>query len=225
MKRVFQATLWVGVFGLFVMVNTSQAQRGGSWRNQTALILCDTLMLNQEKSDKVVEIYGEVSGKRMEEWRNSGTDFQSMGDEERRKMFTEYRQNVTADMKDKLKDMLSEKEMAVVEPILNLRVYSPDPELRALRLIELKDEQRQKIQPLSMVLGPKMVPSGFGFGGQQMDEAERTKLENEFQKEKTSFLATVKDILSEEQNKAWKEKTDEVNKELEEMREQMRQRQ
>jgi hypothetical protein len=225
MKRVFQATLWVGVFSLFVVVNTSQAQRGGSWRNQTALILCDALMLNQEKSDKVVEIYGEVSGKRMEEWRNSGTDFQSMGDEERRKMFTEYRQNVTADMKDKLKDMLSEKEMTVVEPILNLRVYSPDPELRALRLIELKDEQRKKIQPLSMVLGPKMVPASVGFGGQQMDEAERTKLENEFQKEKTSFLATVKDILDEEQNKAWKEKTDEVNKELEEMRERMRQRQ
>ncbi len=221
MKRITKSLICLVMLGMVITVISSQAQQR-SWRSQTPLVLCDVLMLDQEKSEKVVAVYGEVRQKLRDEWQNSGTDFRSMGDDERQKFFSKYQKDSAAGLKKGLKDVLSEKELVVVDAILAKRISMPDTELRALRLIELKEGQRKKIQPLAVALGKKMVPSSSRFFGSQMSDEEREKAEKAFQKEKTAFLPKVAGILSEDQNKAWKEKTEEVNKEIEEIRERRR---
>ncbi|MBN2328198.1 MAG: hypothetical protein JXR73_13705 [Candidatus Omnitrophica bacterium] len=224
MKRLLQIAL---LMGIVFAAGLTQAQPAptplvGDFRTQAALILSDALMLNQDLSDKVVEKYQAIGEKRRQDWQNSGVDFQNMSDEERRKFFDDYRKNVASDMKKELADILSEQEINEVETLMMIRAFSPDPELRGLRLIDLKDEQREKIQPMSLSLSKKMVPSQFGFFGEQMDEAEREKAQKTFDDEKAVLMAKVSEILTEEQKGFWKEKVDAINKELEEIRERMR---
>ncbi len=227
MKRAIQVML---LFGMVLAAGMAQAQPGGGapsplvgdFRVQAALILSDGLMLDEKQTDKVVSLYQEISEKRREEWRNSGADFQNMSDEERQKFFEDYRKKVTADMKKGLVDVLKENEIKEVEALMMIRVFSPDPELRGLRLLDLKEEQRQQIQPLSLALAKKIVPGQFGFFGSQISDEEREKAEKAFQEEKKGFLTKVNEILTEEQEDAWKEKVNAINKELEEIRERMR---
>ncbi len=227
MKHVIQIMLMLGMMGM-VLAGTSYAQPSpnesslvGDFRTQAALVLADVLVLDEETTDQVVELYQKAGEKRRQEWQNSGVDFRSMSNEERRKFFNTYRQNMAADMKKELKEILSEKQLEKVESIMMSRVIFPDPELRGLRLIELKDEQREKIQPLALSLGEKIVPSRFRFFGEQMDEAEREKAQKSFDEEKKSFLEGVNKVLSEEQQDAWKEKITAINKEIEVIRERM----
>lgn len=227
MGRVFQTLMGVGAIVLLAGVGISQAQPDssetplvGDFRTQAASMLSDALMLNAETTEKVVSVYQEIGEKRREEFQ--GVDFQSMGDEERRKFFDESQKKTIEGMKSGLKEILKEKDLNEVEAIMKVRAFSPIPELRGLRLIELKDEQRAKIQPLSIALAKKVVPPAFGFFGAQMDEAEREKAQKALEDEKAAFLPKVKEILSEEQNKAWQEKIDAINKELEIVRERMR---
>lgn len=227
MKQVVQIMLMLGMIGMVLTGNAyaqpsqNESSLVGNFRTQAALVLSDVLVLDKETTDKVVELYQKVGEKRRQEWQNSGVDFQSMSNEERRKFFNTYRQNVAADMKKELKEVVSEKQLEQVEFLMMLRVIFPDPELRGLRMIELKDEQREKIQPLALSLGKKIVPSQFRFFGEQMDEAEREKAQKTFEEEKKSFLEGVNNVLSEEQQEAWKEKIAAINKELKELRERM----
>jgi hypothetical protein len=226
MKQLIQVML---IMGIVFTSGLIQAQPGGEpsplvgdWRSQSALVLSDALMLNQEKTDKIVEIYRIIGEKRRQEMQDSGNDFQSMSDEERREWFTNYRKKVAADMAKDVKNILSDNELKEVEALMMIRTFSPVPELRGLRLIELKDEQRKKIQPMSIALSKKIVPGRFGFFGSQPDDTDREAAEKAFQEEKSKLIASVKEMLSEEQNIAWQEKIDAINKELEEIRERMR---
>jgi hypothetical protein len=222
MKRILQTVVWLGVLGMLASVNVSQAQQRGGFRSQAAEILCDVLVLNPETSEKVVAVYDEVRTKRRQEMRDSGADFQSMSDEERREFFEKYQKNTAADLKKELKGVLSEKELAEIEAILMRRLFLPDAELRALRLIDLKKDQQQKIQPLAIELGKKMVAGGSRFFGAEQSEEEREKAQKAFDEAKASFVTKVAGILSDAQNSAWKEKAKEVNTEIEEIRERMR---
>ncbi|MEW6237649.1 MAG: hypothetical protein AB1656_19875 [Candidatus Omnitrophota bacterium] len=221
MKR---AGLAIALLGIVVMLASAQDQQPPrrGFRGQAVMILCDVLMLNPELSEKVVTVYTDISAKRREAMQSGSVDFQSMSDQERRDFFTKMQKETAADMKKELKEVLSEKELEEVEGALTRRVFFPDAELRALRLLELKKEQREKLQPLAITLGKKMVPADSPFAGVQMEAAEREKAEKEYQKEKESFMTKAGEVLSEEQNNAWKEKVKEVNKEIEEMRERMR---
>ncbi|RJP33592.1 MAG: hypothetical protein C4527_04200 [Candidatus Omnitrophota bacterium] len=221
MRSIVRVVVLLIVLGMMITVDSSQAQQRGGFRSQTPQILCDVLVLNAEKSEKVIAAYDTVRQKQREEMQNSGVDFQSMSDEERREFMEKSQKNTIAALKTELKEVLSEKDFETVEAMMALRVFMPDAEMRGLRLIELKDEQRANIQPLAIALGKKMVP-GFRFFGAQMDESEREKALNEFQKEKTAFLAKVKEMLSDEQNSAWKEKSAEAQKEIDEIQERMR---
>jgi len=221
MKRVGLAIALLGMVAMLASAQDQQQPRRG-FRGQAAMILCDVLMLNPELSEKVVTVYNDISTKRREAMQSGSVDFQSMSDQERRDFFAKMQKETAADMKKELKEALSEKELEEIEGVLTKRVFFPDAELRALRQLDLKKEQREKLQPLSIALGKKMVPSNSPFGGVQMEAADREKAEKEFQKEKEAFMTKAAAVLSEEQNKAWKEKTEEVNKEIEAMRERMR---
>ncbi|MBN2327687.1 MAG: hypothetical protein JXR73_11090 [Candidatus Omnitrophica bacterium] len=218
MKHVMRSML-LGMLGLLIAANTTMAQQR-SFRSQTALIICDVLLLNQEKSEKVIAAYDEVR----QALRDQGgrPDFQSMSDDERVKYF-EKRQKDTADaLKKELKDTLSEKELEAMETVMMQRIYTPVAELRGLRQVELKEDQCSEIQPLAIALSKKIVPGGSRFMGQPMDEAEREKAEKAFAEAKKDFIAKVTAILSEEQNASWKENTSAAQKEIDEMMERRR---
>ena len=94
-----------------------------------------------------------------------------------------------------MKDTLSEEELAVVEDLLMRRVSTPVAELRALRQIDLQDEQRQKLQPAAIELGKKIVPGGLGFFGSRRSDSEREEAEKAFTESKTTFIATVENPI------------------------------
>ncbi len=227
MRRYLQGMAIMIAVLILVTAGTVQAQQQGRFRGQTAMIICDVLVLNAEKSEKVVTAYNDVSQKVREDMRSSQpADFQSMTDEQRMEYFNKMQKATMDGLKEALKDVLSEAELGVAEEMMAKRIFMPDAELRGLRQIDLKEEQQKKLQPLAVELGKKMVPGGFRFGGQQQqDEAAREKAQKEFQEAKADFMTKAAAILSEEQNKSWKEKAAEVEKENEAMRERMRQRQ
>lgn len=218
MRKFFKTSVWIMALSIIFVVNTTFAQRGAGSRNQTAKILCDILMLNSEKSDKVIAVYGEVrQSVRDELFGGGGFDFQSASDDERTEFFAKYQKTTANKLASELKDVLSEKELDVIELVLSRRVNIPDANLRGLRLVDLKEEQRKKIQPLTIALGKKLVPSRSRFFGSQMSDEEREKAEEEFKKEKTAFLAKIDEILTSGQKTAWKEKTKAAEKEIEEI--------
>jgi len=222
MKNVFRGAAWVAVLAMFAMVDSSQAQQRRGFRSQTPRTLCDVLVLDEAKSGKVISAYDEVRQKLREQRQSSGVDFRNMSDEERREFFEKSQRDTAAEMKKALADVLSEKELAVVEEMLAKRLFMPDAELRGLRMVDLKDVQRTKIRPLAIELGKKMVPSGPRFFGPEQDEAELEKAQKAYDEAKSAFVAKVKGLLTDEQNKAWEKNIAEVNKEIEEMRERMR---
>jgi len=181
-----------------------------------AEFLCDALVLNAEKTAKVVAAYQEATDQVRQ---GSQPDFQNMSQEERREWFDKIQKETAAKLKELLKDQLSEAELNAIEPVLARRAM-PDADLRALRQIDLKDEQRAKLQPLALKLVEAMV-SGFPRGAQ---DADREAAQKKFEEEKSAFKAKAAEILTAEQKTAWETKTQEVQKEFDEMRSRMRSR-
>lgn len=228
MKRVMQTVALFSILAVVASLAVAQAPQGqgqgggrGFGRGQTGMLLCDILVLNKEKSEKVVTAYTEVSQKVREA--NSGADFRNMSEEQRTEYMNKTQKETMEGLKAALKDVLAEKEIAAVEAFLPKRIFMTDAELRGLRMVDLKDEQRGKLQPLAIELGQKMVTRRFG--PQQDADPEREKAEKAYQEAKAGFVTKAAAILDEAQNKAWKEETAKVEKELQEMRDRMRQRQ
>lgn len=227
MKRIIQAAALFCMLAIVVSLAVAQAPQGqgqggrGFGRGQTGMLICDILVLNKEKSEKVVSAYTEVSQKVREA--NSGADFRNMSQEQRTEYFNKTQKETIEGLKTALKDVLVEKEFAAIEAFLPKRIFLADPELRGLRMVDLKDEQREKIQPMAIELSQKMV-SGFSFGGPQTNEADREKADKEFKEAKTDFATKVAALLDETQNKAWKEESAKVEQEQKAIRERMQNR-
>ncbi len=224
MQRV-SSKLAVGLFVLLMLAflppaQSQPAQQGGrgGFRGQSANLLCDILVLNAEKSAKVVAAYEEISTQ-VREKMGTGQNWQNMSQEERRANFEKMQKEISTQLKEKVKDTLSEKELAAVEPTLSRRIFMPDAELRALRSLDLKDEQREKIQPLTLKLSESMVSMTPG-----MAQEERDKAQKKYDEAKTVWMGQVSEILTPEQKTAWEAKTKEVQKEIDEMRSRMRNR-
>ncbi|MDX9753557.1 MAG: hypothetical protein RBU29_06320 [bacterium] len=222
MKRFVNVVLVLCVLGLVMVVETSAQQRaGGNFRGQTAEILCDFLVLSPDKAEKVVAAYDEVRQQIREEMGSNRPDFQSMSEDQRREYFEKSQKDTAAKMKEACKDLLSEKELEALEPLMARRAFMPDAEMRGLRQIDLKEEQLAKLQPLAIELGKKVV-SGMRFFGAQTDTAEREKAQKAYDEAKAEFVGKAKEILSAEQNTAWEEKSKAAQKEIDEMQERMR---
>ncbi|RJP30454.1 MAG: hypothetical protein C4527_09770 [Candidatus Omnitrophota bacterium] len=218
MKRIawqlVVVALVVGMAADFALAQAPQGGRGG-FRGRTAEILCDALVLNTAQSEKVTATYQEIN----EKLRSEAGDMQSMSREERMEQMTKMQKEAAAALKKEMAGTLSEKALEAIEPVLALRVMMPDAQLRALRSLDLKDEQRAKLQPLATELTLAMVPSFPRGEGGPGEEAQK-----KFDDAKASFMAKASEILTGEQNEAWKVKADAVQKEQEEMRQQMRNR-
>ncbi len=194
-----------------IVADVTYAQRGGrgGFRTRAAEILCDALLLNAEKSEQVISTYEEISGQLFEKMRGENTDWQSMSREERRERFEQFQNNMAIALKKELKDILSEKELKDIEPILSLRFRTPVPELRGLRLIELKEEQRAALKPLALQLTEAIIPA-FPRREGVSEEAQK-----KFDDVKSALVSKAEEVLNDEQKQAWRSKSEEVQKEIE----------
>lgn len=214
--------------GLLISVNVTMAQPPeykylGGFGDAAALHVCDAFVLGPDQAEKILDIHDEVAGKRREEWQNSGTDFQSMSDEERQKFFAEYRKNVATDMKKECTEALSESELNELEAVMGVSSFTPDADVRAVRHLDLNEEQRAKLQASAIAVAKNMVPAEFGFFTPQITAEERAKAEEAFKKVKEAFTAKAKEVLAEEQQENWKKIAEEITKEIEDQQERFRQ--
>lgn len=222
MKHVTRAGMVC--LGLVLAANLSMAQPPeykylGGWGDAAALLVCDAFILGQDKTDKIVEIHGEIAATHREGWQG----FQDMSDDERQKMFSEYRTNVAADMKKECADVLAEEEIIELEALMNVGAYTVDADLRAIRHLDLNEEQRAKLKESALAVSKNTVPPEFAFFQAPISAEERAKKEEAFNKVKEAFTAKAKEVLTEEQQENWKKIVDEIKKEIEDQQERMRQ--
>ena len=216
------------LFGILIVAVTAfsvQAQpqggRGGRGfgfgRGFDGGVVADILVLKEEKAKTVEEKMDAAREEIMAEFRdNSGDrpDFQAM------------RENSTQKYAAALKPVLSEEELKMVEPFLGgfrMRTYAP---VRAVRQIELKDDQRSKLRTETVAMYSALEDArpefgGRGGGGDRSGFEEWQTKSEEIRKD---YSVKVLAILTEEQKSAWETKTKEVEAEMEEQRAQRRER-
>lgn len=191
--------------------------------------ICDALLLKTDRAEKVTAAYTEQRTAMLERMRSDGQpDFRNMSNEERGEFFTKIREDNQKDIIGRLSKILTNDEIEFVKPLLDMRGARPDAEVRALRQIEISDETRGKLQTLSLIyfntvasVQPEFTPGpppdqggqGRGRRGGLSEEDQKT-----IEAAHDSLIADVNKTLSEDEIKAWKTKTAEVEKELEAQR-------
>ncbi|MBZ0258114.1 hypothetical protein K8I31_18765 [bacterium] len=191
--------------------------------------VCDALVLKADRAEKVAAAYTEQRTAMFERMRSGDQpDFRNMSNEERGEFFTKMREENQKDIVERLSKILSNDEIEFVKPLLDMRGARPDAEIRALRQIEISDETRAKLQTLALIyfntvasVQPEITPGpppdqggqGRGRRGGFSEEDQKT-----IQTAHDSLIADVNKTLSEDEIKAWKAKTAEVEKEFEAQR-------
>lgn len=226
----------LGILVLAVTAFSVQAQPQGGGRGpgfgrgpggNVGETVADILVLNNEDAAKVIEKMGAVQEELMEEMR---ANFQGGGGGggDMRERFQEMREKQNEKYVATLKELLSEDEAKIVEPFLGgfgRREYAP---VRALRQIDLKDEQRSEFRTSTVALYEKINEIRPAFGGRgQGQGGERPNFEEMQAKTDEAvdeFSTSVSAKLSADQKTAWETKTAEIEKEMEEQRQQRRQR-
>lgn len=230
MKRTF-AGVWIALLLVACTVDFASAQpQGGGRRGGMGMgpggnqgeFISDCLVLNASRSEQVKKVCDEVNA----EMRQSMSgDLQNMTPEERRTAFTEMREKTQKALLEKLTPILSADELEAVKPLLGSRGGRTVAEIRALRQIDISDEERGKLQTLVLIyqntlvsLLPQREPGQpGGQGGQRgggMTEETRAKME----KARETLLADIQKVLSADQLTAWKTQTEKVQTELESQR-------
>ncbi len=210
--------------------------RGGPFGNQGETV-SDALVLKEERAEKVVAIF-DAQRDAMRERFMSGDmpDFRNMSPDERRAAFQKMRDEAQADVIKKLSAVLSNDEIEFVKPLLGMFGARPEAQIRALRMIDISDETRGKLQTSVLIyyntiasVQPEFVlgqppeggrGQGRGRGRGAMSQEDRKTIE----KAREGLLTDVKATLSEEEEKAWQKKAEEIEKEMQRQRDERGQR-
>ncbi len=241
MKRVL-SILFVALLVLTVSVDFASAQRGPGGRGGgpgfgmmggggPAAFINDAFVLDEERAEEVEKIF-EAAGERMMEG-FSREDFMERSREERMQAFQERREAMHKELMEKLPEVLTEDEVEFLEPLLNMRRQASLPEISALRQmegVEFEKETRGKLQTVVLIYLTTMEklqpergegpPRGQRGGPPEISEEIQAKMDEA----QETLVADIEEILNEEQIAAWNKKTEEIEKEIEERRQEMRER-
>jgi hypothetical protein len=215
----------LGILVLAVTAFSVQAQpQGGGFRGgfggNVGETVADILVLNNDAATKVIEkmnvVQEELRAEMQESFQGGG------GGGDMRERMQEIRKKQTEKYAATLKTLLSEDEVKTVEPFLGgfgRRTYAP---VRALRQIDLKDDQRAEFRKISVALYEKINEIRPAFGGGQGggQGVNREEIQAKTDEAVAEFSKGVTAKLSDDQKSAWETKTAEVQKELDEQREQ-----
>ncbi|MDP8245106.1 MAG: hypothetical protein P9L94_13565 [Candidatus Hinthialibacter antarcticus] len=194
-------------------------------------VISDALVLKADRAEKITAVF-EAQRETMRERFTSGDrpDFQNMSQEERMEFFQKMRADSLADTVERLSKVLSKDEVEFVKPLIEMRGARPDAQIRALRMIDISDATREKLQTLALIyfntvasVQPEFAP-GPPQGGQGRGRGQRGGFSDEDRKTietaRESMIADATKTLTDEEIKAWEKKTSEVEKEMESQRQQ-----
>lgn len=235
-SRVLFSILVVAVTAFSIQAQPPGGGRGvrggGGFGGGIGETVADILALNNTLAKTVTEKMNAVQQDLRDEMRSS---FQGDGGNDMRARMQEMRETMNAKTVEALKSVLPVSDVETVEPFLNGRggrAYAP---VRAVRQLELTDNQRSAIRNENIVLftalqdlrpddqggqGRGQRGQGRGQGGQGrgqgggVDEATRAKMENV----RAAYLEKVVALLTDTQLTPWETKISEVEAELESQR-------
>ena len=177
---------------------------------QAGEIVCDVLIADAEQSEQILKIASETTDK----MRESAGNLRDLSQEERREAFTKLREEFAKNLKEGLVAVLSEEELEAIEPVLGNLNVRPQANVRALRLIELKEGQREELSKVVLVLVEEITPDSPRVRGQQPSDERRAKM----REARATFVAKVKEILDAGQVTAWEAKAEEIQEEMSQRR-------
>ena len=178
--------------------------------------ICDVLVLDKAQGEKVTAALDPVTQKMRDKMREAFQGGQGMSQDERRQAMEKMRAETATETKAALKGVISDDQLKAVEPIIDAPRFRPNLELRALRQLELKAEQRAQLQPIALAYAldmTKLQPARFGEPP-AADAQEKTQALNKDLNEKAGK------VLTDDQKQAWKTKIEDLQKEMEQMRNQ-----
>lgn len=206
--------------------------RGGGMFGDPGETISDALVLKADRAAKITEVF-EGQREAMRERFTSGDrpDFQSMSQDERMEFFNKMRAEAEADTVKRLSIVLSNDEIEFVKPLIGMRGARPDAQIRALRMIDISDETRGKLQTLALIyfntvaaVQPEFTPGQPPQGGRGQGRGPRGGISEEDRKTietaRESMIADATQTLTDDEVKAWKKKAAEVEKEMESQRQQ-----
>ncbi len=182
------------------------------------LLISDALVLDQERSEKVSAAYEQAQISFRETIQSHRDSMKSLSREERIKKLQELRTQLSTQFQTNLHEVLSEKELEMAQPFLQ-DIPRRRPlglnsflELRALRMIDLKSDQRATLQPTSVEFAKALILTptpATSANKQNMVNIQETK-----KKAQKTFVDKANAILTDAQKTAWKEKTAELQESL-----------
>lgn len=187
----------------------------------SAEVICDVLLLNEERSEEVKAIYLET----MESQAGSmgaPQNWQNMSQEERMREFQAIRQRQADAVTEALSELLEEKESEAVHGVLLSGRMNVISEIRALRLIGVEEEHRAELLPSVFAVTQALPAFGLAPGGRQ--DGGQQEARAAYEEKLAEMTQKVEAVLSAGQVEAWKAKTQEVEEEQQRQREEMRQR-
>ena len=230
------------VFGIGITTSFAQGRQGGMrggpgggpggmfGRQSAADTVCNLLVLNAERGEKVEKALSALQEKFAESMRESFESMRDMSREERREAMQKVREEQSEEQAKALKEILSEKELKAIKPFLSAFGIRSTAELRTLRLLDLKDEQRAKLQEIALAYGTGMQEiqpargAGRGQGGPGGPPEGFEEMQKKMETLGAKFQEQSNEVLTSEQQEAWKAKAEEEQAKMDEEREQMRQR-
>lgn len=211
----------VVLIGLSTLTGDAQLQRTGNEsprrigspgaQSQIGETICDVLVLDTQQSTKVetacLKAQESMQTKIREALQNRADQSPGQRGEKLKKILAEN--NIA--VKESLKGILKPEELKSVEPFVDNQRLPMIPELRVLRTMELKSEQRAKLQPEALTFAKGMLDLRLK-GKNILPVPDSQQNTANLQKQ---FAVKATEILTKEQVQIWNTKTAELKKDVE----------
>jgi len=220
MKRSLSLAAFALSLGLLAASVYAQPAGGGGGRGfgfggaRMSDTVSDLLVLDKAKADKVTTALEKVQASQRDKFQAAMQGGQNQSQEERRAAMEKVSTEITGEAKAALKGVISDDELKLVEPYLGIMRFRSTAEMRAIRQLDLKPEQRTQLQK-EIFAYAKAVQELRTPGAPQASD-----IREKMQALQKDYSEKAGKILTEDQAKAWKTKTEEVQKAMDQERQQ-----
>lgn len=201
-----------------------QVVHGVPFHGELGNVVSDVLVSDKAQSEKITAAYDKTKSEMLPKMQEQQKALAGLSKEEQAKKTQEMDAQFNAAFQANLKGTLSDKELELVKPVLDAtQEKHPESmhvaaELRSLRAVDLKPEQRTALQPFVQELLTSTLHEPSGEKSNPQKAAEYTENVGKAQK---TFKEKANAILSDAQKAEWKTKEAAVREELKKKPEKM----
>jgi hypothetical protein len=188
--------------------------RGGFMGGRISDTVSDLLVLDKAQAEKVTTALEKVQASQREKFQAAMQGGQNMSQEERRAAMEKVSTEISGEAKTALKGILSDDQLKLVDPYLGSMRFRGNAEMRALRQLDLKPEQRTQLQKETLAYAKAVQELRTPGAPPAADMREK------MQSLQKDFSDKAGKVLTADQAKDWKTKTEEVQKAMEQERQQ-----